>query len=114
MSTFHLGTTGEDLICNFLESNGYSILDRNVRERFAEIDIVAEDERCLCFVEVRTRKGTDLGHPLETIGAKKQNSIRRAAEAYLARRNIQNREVRFDVATIVWSTGEKTLIKNAF
>ncbi len=90
------------------------ILDRNVQEKFAEIDIVAEDGDTLCFIEVRTRKDTRLGHPLETITAQKQRSVRRAAEAYLAKRNIINRAVRFDVATIVWESEEFVYLENAF
>ncbi len=93
---------------------GMRILDRNVQEKFAEIDIVAEDGDTLCFIEVRTRKDTRLGHPLETITAHKQRSVRRAAEAYLARRNIFNRAVRFDVATIVWESEEFVYLENAF
>jgi putative endonuclease len=92
------------------------ILDRNVRERFAEIDIIAEDHGTLCFVEVRTRKNTRLGHPSETIGPAKQRSVRRAAEAYLARRklNANTTAVRFDAITVVWDTGEVTHFENAF
>jgi putative endonuclease len=90
------------------------IIARNVREKFAEIDIVAEDRDTLCFVEVRTRKDTLLGHPVETITEQKQRSVRRAAEAYLVRHNILNRAIRFDVATIVWSSGEYQYLENAF
>jgi Holliday junction resolvase-like predicted endonuclease len=68
----------------------------------------------LCFIEVRTRKDTVLGHPVETVTEQKQRSVRRAAEAYLVRRNILNREIRFDVATIVWSSGEYLYLENAF
>ena len=90
------------------------ILDRNVREKFAEIDIVAEDGDTLCFIEVRTRNDTRLGHPAETVTPKKQHQVRRAAEAYLARRGILNRAIRFDVATIVWSSEEYMYWENAF
>jgi putative endonuclease len=108
------GQRGEQLICERLAAEGFEVLDRNVREKFAEIDIVAKQDSCLCFIEVRTREDTRLGHPLETITERKKSLIRRAAEAYLTRHKIRDTEVRFDVATVVWSTMEMDYIKDAF
>ena len=113
-STKEKGSFGEDLVCRKLIENGFVILERNVREKFAEIDIVARDGKTLCFVEVRTRENTLLGHPSETVDLKKQSQVRRAAEAYLVRHRISNTEIRFDVATIVWSEKEFLYFKNAF
>jgi putative endonuclease len=93
-----------------------TILARNVREKMAEIDIIAQDRDTLVFVEVRTRKDTRLGHPAETIGASKQRSVRRAAEAFMAKRGLTQSQtaVRFDAISIVWDTGEVEHIENAF
>jgi putative endonuclease len=113
-STREAGRRGEDFVCDRLTERGFRIVDRNVTEKFAEIDIVAEDGETLCFIEVRTRNDTLLGHPAETINARKQATIRRAAEAYLARNEVTPRPMRFDVATIVWSTGEFEYFENAF
>lgn len=85
-----------------------------MREKFAEIDIVAADGDTLCFIEVRTRQNTRLGHPSETITLTKQRSIRRAAEAYLARHRVAPQPMRFDVATIVWESMEFEYFENAF
>ncbi len=101
-------------MCDRITENGFKIIDRNFREKFAEIDIIAQDGETLCFIEVRTREDDTLGHPAETVTPKKQRIIRRAAEAYLARNNIQPRPMRFDVATIIWSTGEYQYFENAF
>jgi putative endonuclease len=90
------------------------ILDRNVAERFAELDIVAEEGETLCFVEVRTRADDRLGHPAETVDERKQRKIRRAAEAWLVRHRVTGRAVRFDVATIIWSTEQYDYFENAF
>ncbi len=113
-STRSTGIRGEDYVCDKLLEREFRILDRNVREKFAELDIVAEDRDVLCFIEVRTRQNTTLGHPAETITPKKQRLVRRAAEAYLARRNIPPRVIRFDVATIVWESMEYEYFENAF
>jgi putative endonuclease len=113
-TTCSTGARGEELVCKKLRKRGFRILERNVREKFAEIDIVAEDGPTLCFIEVRTRQNTRLGHPAETITYKKQQSVRRAAEAFLARRNLASRPIRFDVATIVWNGMEFQYFENAF
>ena len=118
-STQHDGTRttglrGEDFVCARLRDKGYLIIERNVREKFGEIDIIAMDGDTLCFIEVRTRRDSVLGHPAETITPAKQRGIRRTAEAYLARRKIAPRPMRFDVATIVWETMEFLYFENAF
>jgi len=69
----------------------------------------------LCFVEVRSLRTTDHGHPLETIGRRKQARIIRAARHYLAVRGGAEREVRFDVVSIVYEPElELRLIRGAF
>lgn len=113
-NTRERGTHGEELVCRQLVERGMQILARNVAERFAELDIVAEDGETLCFVEVRTRNDDTLGHPAETVTKAKQRRIRRAAEAYLIKRRIPPRPVRFDVATIIWSTMQFDYFENAF
>ena len=113
-STRSKGNSGEDYVCEKIVAKGLKILDRNVYEKFAEIDIVAMDGDTLCFIEVRTRQNTILGHPTETITTKKQRSIRRAAEAYLVKRNVAPCPIRFDVATIVWETMDYQYLENAF
>lgn len=102
------------MVCARLAERGMRILERNVSVRFAEIDIVAEDGETLCFVEVRTREDERLGHPAETIDERKQRKIRRAAEAYLVRHRVPPRPIRFDVATIIWSSGRFDYFENAF
>jgi len=114
ISTVESGQQGESYVCAKITAAGYKIIDRNIREKFAEIDIVAEDGETLCFIEVRTRTDKRLGHPAETITPKKQRSIRRAAEAYIAKNNIPPRPMRFDVATVIWSTMQYEYFENAF
>jgi putative endonuclease len=113
-STTESGRRGEELVCERIAARGFRIVARNVREKFAELDIVAEDGDTLCFIEVRTRSDDLLGHPAETVTLEKQRHIRRAAEAFLVKRRITPRPMRFDVATIVWSRMELEYFENAF
>ena len=114
MTTRNTGIRGETFVCDRIRDRGMCVLDRNIREKFAEIDIVAKDGDTFCFIEVRSRQDTTLGHPAETVTKAKQRSVRRAAEAYLVKRNITGVPIRFDVATIVWSSMEYLYFENAF
>jgi putative endonuclease len=62
-----LGRTGEHLAAEALTSTGYHILERNFRCRHGEIDLVAEDEHDLVFVEVKARRGTSYGRPEDAL-----------------------------------------------
>jgi len=102
-----IGRRGEELAARHLVDHGYTILARNVTSKIGEIDIVAEKDGILCFVEVRSRSDTNLGHPAQSINEAKIRKIRRNAEYYLVRHGIRNRPVRFDVATVVWNPKER-------
>ena len=78
-----LGRGGEEIAATYLVSGGYTIVDRNWRCPIGEIDLVAEDESCLVFVEVRTRRGSSLGTPEESITAAKQARLIALAESYV-------------------------------
>jgi putative endonuclease len=66
------------------------------------------------FIEVRTRRNDLLGHPAETVTERKQQKIRRAAEAFLIKRRVPLCPVRFDVATIIWDSMQYDYFENAF
>jgi putative endonuclease len=82
-----LGAAGEELAARHLEARGLEILDRNYRTRHGELDLVARDERCLVFCEVKTRilraPPGPLG-PLASIGARKQRRVRAMAREWLS------------------------------
>ena len=62
-----VGRLGEDLARSHLESMGYTILEPNYRTRSGEVDLIAEFEGVLIFVEVRTRTGSAFGSPEESL-----------------------------------------------
>lgn len=114
-----LGKAGELAAARVLESNGYRVLETNFRTRFGEIDIVAEEAGCLCFVEVRLKTGKMYGTAQESVTRSKMRHLVRAASIYLARIGGQDRECRFDVVAFDWDAKTNQprsheLIKNAF
>ena len=109
-----VGTYWEGRVTEYLRLQGYTILYRNYRTRFAEIDIIAQDKDELTFVEVKYRKNTDNGDPLEAVTAYKQKRIYNAAKFFLKDKgyDIDNTFIRFDVIGVL--DNEIEHIKNAF
>lgn len=112
-----LGKNGESKAVEYLTNQGYKILKRNFFfGKIGEIDIIAEDNGVLVFIEVKYRNSDSFGNPLETLTLKKQNTLRRVAEGYLYVNKIANKECRFDV--ICFEKEDKntkiTHLKNAF
>ena len=82
MSTTSTGRTAESHAAHYLETKGYRILDRNWRNRWCELDIVAERAGVLHFVEVKYRASTAYGLPAEYVRHDKISRLMRAALAY--------------------------------
>ena len=110
------GRAGEDYTADLLAAEGFRIVSRNFHSRFGEIDIIAETESLLVFVEVKQRKTGALVSPLESVTADKQARILRTASLYLLR-HPTSRQPRFDVIGLTRrenGTYEISHIKNAF
>jgi len=107
------GNNTEQAAADYLREKGYRIRETNFRCRQGEIDIVAEDGRCLVFVEVKYRRTAGAGSPLEAVTISKQRKISRIALFYLNKYKLPaDQPVRFDVIGLM---PEKiTHIKNAF
>lgn len=112
MNRTETGRQKEQQAAEFLQKKGYTILVRNFRTRFAEIDIVAKDGSTLVFVEVRSRAYDSLVRPEESIDRKKQKKLTMAASAFLSGCREDFDAVRFDVVAI--SGDEVVHIQNAF
>jgi len=111
-----VGKIGEDLAANFLEEKGYAILERNYRFSHGELDIIAEKDNMLIFIEVKTKKHGDFGDPINWIKRGKQLQMGRIARGYLYERNITDRDCRFDVVLVTWEHGLWKIdhLENAF
>ena len=100
--TKSLGQRGEDAAARFLKRQGFRILARGLDSRLGELDIVAVDGRTIVFVEVKTRRSDDAGHPAEAIDPHKERRMTQAALAYLKAQRLLNYAARFDVVAITW------------
>ncbi|SLM27940.1 conserved hypothetical protein [Desulfamplus magnetovallimortis] len=98
-----LGSHAEDEACRFLKSNGFKIIERNYRTRFAEIDIIAIHEETIVFVEVKARTSSRYGSPREAVGSGKQKKIIAGAMQYIRENALDGKRVRFDVVTYLKS-----------
>lgn len=78
----NLGQYGENLAIRFLSKQGYRILERNFRAKYCEIDIIAQEEDVLVFVEVKTRISKDYGLPEEAVTSRKLRHLKRAAKYF--------------------------------
>jgi putative endonuclease len=114
--SLNLGKTGEETAVGLLKANGYKILKRNYKTKFAEIDIIARDKDTLCFIEVKTRHQDRFGTAAESVILPKQKKIYKAAAKFLKENNLFDHKARFDVVTITYAKDrlEPELIKNAF
>jgi putative endonuclease len=96
-----VGEYGERVAERHLADDGMEILDRNWRCRDGEIDIVARDIDALVFCEVKTRRTTTYGTPVEAVVTAKARRLRRLAAAWLAAHDIHSPQIRFDVIGVV-------------
>lgn len=96
----HLGKAGEQLAARHLESNGYSIIQKNFRSKSGEIDLVAERDGVLVFVEVRTRSSTAFGSPEESITESKKRHLIATAYDYLEARQALDNDWRIDLVAV--------------
>lgn len=100
------GWRAEEYAARQLRKHGYAIKGRNVPAGDGEIDIVAQHDRRLVFVEVRARTVGSVMRPVDTVRAKKQRQVITCAHAYMRERGYDRKQVepRYDVAE-VWLDG---------
>lgn len=110
-----LGKHGEKVACTFLRKKGYEILATSFRFEKTEIDIVCKDGKTIVFVEVKSRSTEVHGNPEESVDAKKQEKIVKAAERFIQMHDMLG-DIRFDVVSVI-TDGKKskvTHIRDAF
>lgn len=95
-----LGDLGERWAREHLERHGYRIRETNFRCREGEIDIIADHEGCLVFVEVRTKTGSAFSSPEESVTAAKKEKLASVAMSYLQTHDGLPSDWRIDVVAI--------------
>jgi putative endonuclease len=94
-----LGKLGEEIAIEFLQKEGYEILETNWTFQKAEIDIIAKKENTLAIVEVKTRSSLDFGLPQDFVKPKKIQLLVKAVNEYVISNDLDI-EVRFDIIAI--------------
>ena len=112
MTTKAIGQQGEEQASRFLEKKGYKILARNFSTPQGELDLVANQQKTLVFVEVKTRAYEAFGGPLAAVTVAKQKRLALAAQQYIKIKSPKFDSIRFDVICIL--PDQITHIENAF
>jgi len=76
------GKLGEDLAAKYLQQLGYLILERNFKTKFGEIDLIAQKNHFLIFVEVKYRSSLFFGYPYEAVNKRKLYRLKRLVDFY--------------------------------
>ncbi|MBO9361798.1 MAG: YraN family protein [Thermoflexus sp.] len=95
-----LGTAAETFVAAHLEAQGYHIRARNWRCPFGEIDLIAEGDGWLLFIEVRARRNDRFGRPEESLSPRKRQRLQQAALAYLGQLEGPEPSWRVDLAAV--------------
>ncbi len=109
-ATTELGARGERIAAAYLTDAGLRLIDRNWRCRDGELDIVARDGAAIVFCEVKTRRATGFGHPVEAVPAAKQRRLRTLAQRWLAAHDEHAPDLRFDVVGVLVRTSGPALV----
>jgi len=117
MDSREIGALGEKLAAEYLTRLGYVIRERNFRSREGEIDIIAEKDDFLVFIEVRTRRSLSFGTPEESVTAQKKERLIALTQVYMEDREDLPSSWRIDVVALeLGSKGQISrleLIENA-
>lgn len=98
-----LGNFGEQIAVQYLQEQGYKILETNFYTRYGEIDLICQKNNVIIFVEVKTRTSTDFGFPEEAVSRSKIRSLIRTATRYMINKN---QPWQIDVLSILLKEGD--------
>ncbi len=106
MNNKDIGIYGEKVTADYLKNQGFIIFKRNYHSRYGEIDIIAEKDNLLLFVEVKTRAENQMVAGREAVDFNKQNRIKATANDFL-RKTKQDYTCRFDVSEVTYKETEQ-------
>ncbi len=111
-----LGLLGEEIAARWLTRRGWRIVYRRFRNGRRDIDLVAQRDALVAFVEVKARKGDTFGDPVEAVNHRKQRELTRSARIWIDRHGRAEEHYRFDVVGVLVDD-QRVLVKhveNAF
>jgi len=110
-----LGGYAEKIAAEYLEKKGLKVQKLNHRNNIGEIDIVAKDGDVFVFVEVKAKTGDQFGSPLDMVGYRKQEKLRKLAKSYFVQNELDESLYRIDVIAIDFSQNQPKIdwIKSA-
>ena len=108
-----LGKKYEDVAVSYLQQKGFIIVAQNYRYKKAEIDIIAQKDACLCFIEVKARASHKFGYPEAFVTPYKQQLIKTAAENYILQHNWSD-AIRFDIIAVLYKKDSVEHFEDAF
>ena len=106
MNTRRFGIIGEKIAQGYLLKNGYEIIETNFYTKKGEIDIIAQKDKCIIFVEVKTRTNFKYGTPAMAVNLTKIHHIKYAAKVFLKFNQYNEYMIRFDVIEILIKDGK--------
>lgn len=97
-----IGQLGEDAVVRFIQDNGHTILDRNFRTRFGELDVVSKKDGVLHFVEVKSVEERPWGDqlPEENVTQSKRGKMAKTIEVYLSEKDLEGIDFVIDIAGV--------------
>lgn len=96
----HIGSLGEDVAEQYVISLGWVVLERNWRNRYGELDLIAADGSIVVIVEVKTRASRTFEDPVMAVTPDKLVRMRRLARMWLATQDRRWSQIRFDVISV--------------
>lgn len=112
MQRQQMGQYGEQVACEFLQQQGYHILERNFRCKLGELDIIAHTTEYLIFCEVKTRAKSSGIHPTASVTAKKIKKLRQLGSFYIQKKRLFHIQPRFDVIAVQLQPNQTPIIEH--
>lgn len=103
------GKLGEGYVCDYLTDRGYLITATNFSCPYGEVDIIAQKNSIIAFVEVKTRTSSSLTGGFESITRSKRNKIMKTVEFYLVKNKVIS-QPRIDCAQVIVNNSDNTLV----
>jgi len=95
------GELGEQIAERWLTRHGWRVMQRRFRSGHRDIDLVVEREGTVAFVEVKARRGSEFGDPVEAVNWSKQRELIRSASVWIDRHGRPDDSYRFDVVGVL-------------